>query len=204
MRIGLLTDIHEDVDHLQIALARFRRAAVDRVVHLGDVFGTGRRIAEAVRLLDEAGAVGVWGNHDFGLCLDPPRSLRERFPRPVLDFFAGLRPRLELGDCLFTHVEPWRDPLDINHLWTHDGPPTAPRKLALSFAAAPQRMLFMGHVHRWSVATPAGPVPWDCHSPIRLDPPGRHLVAVGPVCDGRCGIWDAEANTLTPIDLRDG
>ncbi len=127
-----------------------------------------------------------------------------RFPAAVLDFMTTLRPRLEIGDGLFTHVEPWLDPLAVEQLWNFDGLPTQPSRLALSFAAAPHRLLFMGHSHRWSVATPAGPIPWDCFSPIRLDPPGRYLVVVGPVCDGRCGIWDEGESTLTPIDLRDG
>ena len=204
MKLGLLADIHEDVEHLSLALARFERAGVDRVVVLGDVFETGRRIEETVALLAAAGAVGVWGKHDFGLCHDPPPSIRARFPAAVFDFLATLVPRLEVGDCLFTHVEPWRNPFDAEQLWTIDRPATLPYRLAMSFASAPHRLLFMGHIHRWSVSTPAGPISWNCFSPIRLDPPGRYLVVVGPVCDGRCGIWDEDASTLTPIDLRDG
>ena len=204
MKLGLLADIHEDVEHLTLALGRFDRVGVDRVVVLGDVFATGSRIEETVALLVAAGAAGVLGNHDFGLCHDPPPAIRARFPASVFDFMATLRPRLLVGDCHFTHVEPWLDPLDAGQLWNFDGPPTLPSRLALCFAAAPQRLLFMGHIHRWSVSIAAGPIPWDCFSPIRLDPPGRYLVVVGPVCDGRCGIWDEGASTLTPIELRDG
>src|SRR5947208_2163570 len=68
MRLGLLADIHEEVDLLRLALDRFRHEAVDQVVVLGDVAETGERLTETTLLLAGAGAVGVWGNHDFGLC----------------------------------------------------------------------------------------------------------------------------------------
>ena len=59
MRLGLLADIHEQVEFLRAALDRFRQEQVDRVVVLGDVFETGERIEETCHLLFEAQAVGV-------------------------------------------------------------------------------------------------------------------------------------------------
>ena len=38
MKLGLITDIHEQVEFLQIALDRFRQEQVDQVVVIGDVF----------------------------------------------------------------------------------------------------------------------------------------------------------------------
>ena len=48
MRMGLLADIHEDVDRLAIAIARCRREGADRLFTLGDIFETGARFAAAV------------------------------------------------------------------------------------------------------------------------------------------------------------
>jgi len=77
MRLGILADIHEDIEGLTRALDQLRREAVDRVVVLGDLFDTGERVEATVDLLAEAGAVGVWGNHDLGLCDGPSeRTLR--------------------------------------------------------------------------------------------------------------------------------
>ncbi len=63
MRFGLITDIHEHVEFLRVALDRLRQERVDRIVVLGDVFETGERIEETCRLLAEAhlrhGYVGV-------------------------------------------------------------------------------------------------------------------------------------------------
>jgi len=71
MRIGILADIHEAIESLERALAEFRRRQVDLVLSLGDacdLFSPVGRASEVVALLKGASAVGVWGNHDVGLC----------------------------------------------------------------------------------------------------------------------------------------
>ncbi len=74
MKLGLLADIHEHVEHLKTALHNFQNLGVDQIVVIGDVFDSGKQIRETCRLLADAGAVGVWGNHDYGLC--PTRMTR--------------------------------------------------------------------------------------------------------------------------------
>src|SRR4051812_7811628 len=99
MRFGLLADIHEDVEFLSRALDRFALDKVDRVIVLGDVFHTGARLEETTRLLASVGAVGVWGNHDFGLSFEPRDDVRARFSTECMAFMTSLRPILEFGDC---------------------------------------------------------------------------------------------------------
>src|ERR1041384_6271327 len=96
MKLGLITDIHEHIEHLRTALDCFESAKVDQVVIIGDVFEMGRRIEETWRLLSEARAIGVWGNHDFGLSFDPHPDVRLSYPASVIDYMASLRPRLEI------------------------------------------------------------------------------------------------------------
>jgi hypothetical protein len=109
MRIGILADVHEDVEGLAAALALLKREAADLLVVLGDVFDSGKRIGETVALLAEAGAVGVWGNHELGLCHKPSERIRSRYAGLVLDFMGTLRPRLEADGCLFSHGLPCWD-----------------------------------------------------------------------------------------------
>ncbi len=52
MRLGILADIHEDLEHLRRALAVLQDQKVDRLVLLGDIFETGGRIEETVEVLD--------------------------------------------------------------------------------------------------------------------------------------------------------
>ena len=201
MLLGLLADIHEAVEPLREALALFARHGVEAVVVLGDICRMHRRLGETVALLREARAVGVWGNHDFGLCHDIGEDIRRRFAPSILEYMQTLRPTLVREDCLFTHVEPWLDPNDLVQLWYFDPAPQTMEEFARSFDAVPQRVLFSGHVHRWTVATPAGRVEWDAIAPIRLAPPGRYFVTVGAVVAGHAAMFETTTGDLMPLRL---
>jgi predicted phosphodiesterase len=199
MKLGLITDIHEQVEHLHSAIDRFRREQVDQVVVIGDLFQMGEQIEETCRLLAEANAIGVWGNHDFGLCAGPDDDTRGRYPEAVIDYMTSLRPRLDVGGCHFTHVEPWLDPGRLEDLWYFDGPPDEHGKLSRIFGAVPNRIMFAGHFHKWLLATPVGISGWQGEAPIRLDT-GRWFVVVGALCDGRFAIFDTETSELVPFN----
>jgi hypothetical protein len=200
MRLGILADIHEDVPRLTLALQHLRREGVQQVVLLGDVFDTGRHLSETVALLAGAGAVGVWGNHDLGLCHEPAESVRQRYAGPVLAFLGALRPRLELAGCLFSHGPPCWDATDPVVYYLGDGPET-PEGLAGSFGATDQATCFVGHFHRWLAATPEGPLPWDGSTPLLMRPGRRYLVAVAAVCDDWCAVFDTASRDLVPHRL---
>jgi hypothetical protein len=154
MKLGLITDIHEHVEFLRIALDCFEQEQVDQVVVLGDVVEMGERLVETCRLLIEAKAIGVWGNHDHGFCVEPSPEIQEQFPTSVFHFMATLRPRLEIDGCYFAHVEPWLDPEDIADLWFYEGPPENDERIGRIFNAVPNRLMFAGHYHKWLMVTP--------------------------------------------------
>jgi hypothetical protein len=201
MRIGILADIHEAVPETQQALDLFRAARVEEVLVLGDVCAMGRDLPPTVELLRQAGAVGVWGNHDFGLCRAPSGLLRRRHPPALLEYLATFAPRLERDGCHFSHVEPWLDPNDMMQLWYYEGVPDTPARAARSFAAVPHRALFVGHFHRWLAVTPAGVVPWEGDRPLRLEPGRRYLIVIHAVCRGHCAVLDTAAGELVPLAL---
>jgi len=205
VKVGLVTDIHEHVADLQLALAACDRYEVDQIVCLGDVFQTGKAIRETVALLAQRGIAGVWGNHDFGMCTHPSAlasSRRVHYAGPVLDYFATFRPFLEIEDCLFSHVEPWRDLNDVLGLWYLGGLPDTPEKAARSFGACGHRVMFTGHHHRWLLVSPDGVMPWSGDRPIRLETPQRYLVVVAAVCEGCCGVYDTQTRELVPVTFR--
>ena len=200
MKLGLITDIHEQVDFLRLALDRFAREQVDQVVMIGDVFETGERIEETCRLLTEVNAIGVWGNHDYGLSFEPDDSVRDKYATSVIDYMTSLRPRLEVDGCHFSHVEPWLDPENVADLWYFDGPPDEHGKLERIFTALPNRVMFAGHFHKFLLATPEGIADWQGESPIRLYENQRYFVVVGALCEARYAVYDTEASVLMPFN----
>jgi predicted phosphodiesterase len=204
LRIGIVTDIHDEAEVLDRALAALHAEAVDAVVSLGDtsdLHGRWEDVTGVARLLREHGAVGVWGNHDFGLCRDVSELTRAKFPAETLDFMATMRPRLELAGCHFTHVEPWLNPESIEELWCFEGRPEDEDRLARSFAAFPHRAAFMGHCHRWLALTEAGRVDWDGTTPLHFEAGKRYLVVVAPLFRGEFAVIDTDRWILTPHKL---
>ncbi len=201
MKIGILADIHEARGELRRAIDILGRHGADRLVHLGDLCAMHTALEGTVEILDEAGIEGVWGNHDFGLCRDIPRAEnRLRYSDRLLDYMGRLRPRMEVQGCLFQHVEPWLDPEVLEDIWFIEGPPETPERLARIFAAAPNRVIFVGHYHCWLLATPDGIQPWAGDAPIILEAGNRYFVAIHAVSDGRCALFDTETCLLTPFD----
>lgn len=204
MKLGLVTDIHAHAYHLQAALERLNVERVDQIIVIGDIadiFGRGQGLEETCRLLSAANAVGVWGNHDYELCVEPTAVLLNRYPASVFDFMSTLRPRLEIDGCLFTHVEPWLDPEYQPNLWYGNGPPGGADQLTRVFAAAPNRVMFSGHYHRWLVATPTEVTSWNGGQRITLDR-GRFFVVVNALCDGHFATYDTESSELIPFSNR--
>jgi hypothetical protein len=202
MRIGIVADVHEAIEPLERALLEFRRRGVDQVVSLGDACDTFSRMgraAEVVALLREVRAVGVWGNHDFGLSYMVPEKLRQQTAPDVLEYMGTMQPHLVVDGCRFSHVEPWLDARKVENLWFYDGPPDTPEKVSRSFGAVPERCLFVGHFHRWLVMTPDGRVAWDGESALALTGEFRYLVVVAPVVLGWCAVYDTSDAQLSPI-----
>ena len=200
MRLGLLADIHEEVDLLRSALAHFARCGVDQVVVLGDIFETGRNIEPAARLLQEAGAVGVWGNHELGLCHEPEPELVARYPAVATQFMATLKSQWELENFFFTHAISTIDPTDPFAYYSSVRPQT-PEARDECFARFPHRVMLMGHYHRWMAATPERILAWEGEGALDLSQ-APMLVVIHAVMQGFCAVLDTNRRTLSPHRLQ--
>jgi hypothetical protein len=204
MRIGIVTDIHDDVERLSAALDQLRAQQCDTIISLGDAsdyHGAHNRAWEISQMLRDAGVIGVWGNHDFGLCRDVPIDVLKSPDPDALAYFATWQPRLEVAGYHFSHVEPWLNPEDVVDLWYFDGIPDTAAKLARTFSAIPHLAAFVGHFHRWYAGTPSGPLEWTGDRPLVLNPASRYLVVVGPLFAGAFSTLDSNSRTLTPHQL---
>ncbi|WP_448206166.1 metallophosphoesterase family protein [Azospirillum sp. sgz302134] len=112
MKIGILSDIHANLEALQAVLADMAEAGVDRIVCLGDTVGYNTDPAECVALLRKVGALCIAGNHDRavtrqittnGFSARAIRAVswtRKRLPADVVDWLAGLPLKANVEDHL--------------------------------------------------------------------------------------------------------
>ena len=75
MKIGILGDIHSNLDALQAAVEALRRENVDAWVQVGDIVGYGPEPSACIDLVRELGCVTCLGNHDAAV-LGPRRMER--------------------------------------------------------------------------------------------------------------------------------
>ena len=71
MRTALISDIHGNLDALQVVLADIDRRGVDEIVCLGDIVGYGPNPIECVDLIAERCTWSLMGNHDFAVLYEP-------------------------------------------------------------------------------------------------------------------------------------
>src|SRR5262249_13920890 len=126
---------------------------------------------------------------------------RQRYPAWVLEFMAAMRPRLNLAGCDFSHVVRSVDPYDAQALWSFDegGPPDFTGRVWRSFAAVPERLMFVGHHHRWLAVTTGGPLEWGGEGSPNLACAQRYFVGVGAVFQAHRGLLDTERAKLRPL-----
>jgi predicted phosphodiesterase len=207
MRLGVVADIHDAVDPLRVALERFRSIGVDKVVTVGDAadtFAPGAPGASVARLLAGARAVGVWGNHDFGLSHEINDAVRAIADPEALAFTASLAGQLVVDEYRFSHLEPWRDACSLADLWGFEGWPDTLAKAHQSFAAVSERVLLVGHFHECFAYDIRMRIEWDGLQPLALRGPDRYLVGLGALRDGWCCVLHGDRAVLEPVWCGEG
>lgn len=226
MRIGLITDIHGNLEALQAVLQDIDRAGVDRLVCLGDVVGYGAdplAVVEVVARRAADGMVVLKGNHDAAIA-EGTRGMSHnaaialswtaaRLGPAEQAFLAALPMTAEEGEILFVHAsaarpEAWLYVRDV-------------ADAAESFAATEARVIFSGHTHVPALfhtldgALSTGemlsfrPIP---DRPVPLSAIRRYHAVIGAVGQPRdgdpraCwGLYDTEAGEITwhrvPYDI---
>lgn len=71
MRTAIISDIHANLEALQVVLEHIRSQNVDHTICLGDVLGYGPNPVECVDLIAEHCDWSLMGNHDFGVLYEP-------------------------------------------------------------------------------------------------------------------------------------
>ena len=193
MRLGLLSDIHGNLNALEVAIAALANAGTDRFVVAGDIVGYGPHPNECIAAVKGLpGLVAVAGNHEL---LTRGVISGARLPRLVTDsiewtrailsaesmrFLAGLPLVARLDDVVVAHGAldsvsryvsyPYQARLELERLGRME--PSA-------------SILVLGHTHvPWIFGERRGTLRLR-HEATRLDPAARHLVNPGSVGQSR-------------------
>jgi diadenosine tetraphosphatase ApaH/serine/threonine PP2A family protein phosphatase len=211
MRIGLLSDIHANLEALDAVLEHLKTQTPDALVCLGDFVGYGPDPNECVDRLRGRLEVAVLGNHDqaaiggrpfddFNLYAQAAIVWTEQVLTPgARAYLAALPARAEAGGALLVHGSP-RQPVDEYIFDT--------RTARASFIADGFRIAFVGHTHQPAVfvernhrVSARGILP---EVPLSLAPTHRYIVNVGSVGQPRdmdpraaCAVFDSAARTVT-------
>jgi putative phosphoesterase len=193
VKIGIISDIHANLEALEVALRRLDSEKVDRIYCLGDIVGYGANPNECVEKVRALCHATVMGNHDDALIGRTSAHYFNSYARAALDWTARVitdenlaflksLPLTRQEDGLFlVHATPY-DPAAWNYI-------LHPEEAEVHFGAlSPKNVAFIGH----------------SHVPVRFDDgAGRSIVNVGSVGQPRdrdpracCAVYDTESGTL--------
>ena len=198
MRLGLLTDLHANLEALEAVLEHAHRQGVEQFAFLGDLVGYGADpgpVLDRVQAAVAAGALAIKGNHDEAATQGAPAGMRTDAARAVtwtrehldpqqLAFLAALPLTLERGERLFVHASAQHP-----EQWMYVLSAVDARR---SFRGTRARQIFSGHTHTPALYHLAAddsigafrPVPG---TPIKLTTLRRWLVIPGSVGQPRDG-----------------
>jgi diadenosine tetraphosphatase ApaH/serine/threonine PP2A family protein phosphatase len=161
MPTAIISDIHGNLDALEVVLADIEHRGLDQIVCLGDIIGYGPDPLACLDLVRQRCAFALMGNHDFAVLYEPTsfntsaeqaafwtRRQFEQEPdgdmrRCRWEYLGNLLVRRWDDGCLWVHASPRRP---INEYIFPDDVITAPTKMQQIFDRV-QTRCFVGHTH---------------------------------------------------------
>jgi diadenosine tetraphosphatase ApaH/serine/threonine PP2A family protein phosphatase len=198
MRIGIISDIHSNLEALTQSLAALERHRPDRVICLGDVVGYGASVNECCELVRKVSEVTLLGNHDAAVAGRMDYSFYYDAARHALDWTAS---RIAPDHLEWLRSLPHAHRIE-NVQFTH-GNPISPEAYEYVFAIEQARELlphldeladvnFIGHSHlcKAFALNAAGDVAEVVATKFGLRRGYKYVVSVGSVgqprdCDNR-------------------
>jgi predicted phosphodiesterase len=211
LRLGILSDIHGNLEAFLKVLEDIHQSHIDYVVCLGDMIGYGPEPEEVIQLIKERNIPTIMGNHELAileprylewfnpLCQQSLYKTKTLLSYESIDFIRSLENHLILGESLFVHGVPPDSVMtylfelsngDINTL----------------FRTSVETKFFVGHTHGLVLkgneenGVYSRPLNREI-IPFKTDQ--TYLVNVGSVGQPRDGnnqakyvIWDQEAESL--------
>ena len=211
MKIGLFSDIHSNLNALQVVLDFYREHPCDEYLCLGDVVGYGPQPDECCNEVRKFATMTILGNHDAAVCGRMNYAYYYDAARNVLDYHARL-----LSD---ENMEWLRN---LPYMYKHSegftichGSPIEPSEFNYVFFIEQALQLlphfkdldnvtFIGHSHLTKSFALTEHNAVDVTAPsITFEPDKKYFVTVGSVGQPRdydnracCTIYDTETKTI--------
>lgn len=192
-RIGIISDIHGNLEALEAVLKAIETERAEYIVHLGDLVGYNANPKECLQLLQQRNVISILGNHDLAI-LEPRTA--ESFNVLAYQALHYSQEQLSASDRRFLQNLPKVEVLWDRYLLCHGTPEDIETYILNVFQAkrifnlikkyyAGIRVCFFGHTHiqriwvsdqRGKVSAP--PISLDA---IILDPENLYLINPGSV-----------------------
>jgi predicted phosphodiesterase len=215
MRFAIISDVHANLEALEVVLGDIGRRHPDSVICLGDFVGYGPDPVICVERLRPVLAGAVVGNHDRAAAgtldiedFNPFAQAailwtREQLTAPVRSYLRDLPTEITPGGFFAVHGS-LRDPVEEYIIDLHTARGT--------FAARSFQLCVVGHTHVPAIFTLNGDTvsaaPFPADTSLQLEGERRYIVNVGSVGQPRDGdpraayAWfDDQAQVITMIRL---
>ena len=192
MRIAIFSDVHSNIDSLEVVLKAYEDLDIDEYVCLGDVVGYGGAPQACCDLVRPLVSHCILGNHDAAVCGRMDYAYYYEAARNALDHHASLLTEENLawlrGLPYLVNTEGWcyshGSPVNVEAFDYVFNPAQAASLLLHYEELAP--VTFIGHSHLTKAFALAAPgelarVEEVTADEITFDPERRYIVTVGSV-----------------------
>ncbi len=212
MLYGIFSDIHSNLEALNIVLRYFDNKQVDRYICAGDVVGYGPDPNECVRIVKGISPLSICvGNHDRAACGLKDMTWFNDYARQSLVwtsrvltevnniYLSELPKSVLIDEFMVVHGSP-RDPVD-EYLMAH-------RQFEEIIPQLKKHIVVVGHTHIPTIFGHESAFTLKDASPVRLEISNNYLInpgSVGQPRDGNnkasCALFNTETRELELIRL---
>ncbi|MCR9244431.1 MAG: metallophosphoesterase family protein [bacterium] len=151
MRIGILGDIHGNVEALETVVSALQKDGADLFVQVGDIVGYGPQPSKCIEMVRDLGSVVCLGNHDAAVLDLLDTSYFNQFARAAIDW---TRDQLREEDLAYLRGLPLvvrQPPFTVVHGTMHMpeqfGYVISPVEAIESLQHQDTQLCFVGHSH---------------------------------------------------------
>jgi putative phosphoesterase len=145
MKIGVVSDVHNNVAALEYALDALSDCEV--LLNLGDLVFEYKVTPKIVEIAVSAGLIGIVGNHEKAILQHPASSLRDSLAPDILAWMKALPAQRTMQaqgyELLIAHGAPWDDPDDHRCHYVMEKNATAMERMR----AVAADIILLGHTH---------------------------------------------------------